>query len=65
MSSKLYYVNAEDKAALFCGEYNSDPQVSEHPHLKSWLDCYGPAKPYFMRRDTPPVYPWSNGRGGV
>ena len=64
MANKLYYVNGEDKVALFYGEYNSEPDVNE-PNLKSWLACFGPARPLFVTRDSPPVYPWSDGRTGV
>lgn len=65
MSSRLYYVNAKDRVALFYGMFNSEPIVEAHPDLKSWLDSFGPARSYFMRKDTPPVYPWSNGNNQI
>lgn len=64
MADRLYYVNGKDKFALYVGEYSVEPELSRVPHLKEWIDMYGPAIPHFIKRDTPPHYPWANGTGG-
>lgn len=65
MANRLYYVNRVDMTALFYGDYNSEPDLVYHPHLRSWLDTFGPANAHYITSDSPPMYPWTDGRGGI
>jgi hypothetical protein len=64
VADRLYYVNMKDKFALFVGAYSVEPDPKKNVALKAWMDMYGPVNPHFIKTDTPPHYPWSDGTGG-